>query len=158
MSSDIRILKAFFSKNRLTMDTEKTMFMIFTTRNSSTVGFLMRLYWVRTVYKYLGLWIDNKLDFSDHIRKIRRCVSQILGVLRRIRPYVIDEILDSLYVVSCVGLGHGIKRENYWSSGASEYRFEVSSATYYLFPTRQLYSNRIFPVVMMSELEMLLSV
>jgi hypothetical protein len=50
-----------------------------------------------SIFKYLGLWIDFRLDFSTHIKRITKSVAPIIGVLKRIRPYVIAEILDNLY-------------------------------------------------------------
>jgi hypothetical protein len=36
------------------------------------------------VHKYFGLWIDFRLDFSTHIKRIWKSVAPIIGVFKRI--------------------------------------------------------------------------
>ena len=40
---------------------------------------------VVTSYKYLGVWLDSTLSFSQHISKLQAKVKSRLGVLYRIR-------------------------------------------------------------------------
>jgi hypothetical protein len=103
MSSDLHILNKWFTRIRLTMNIEKTKFLTFETRNSTNMDRFDEIWFGEEkllrveVYKYLSLWIDFRLDFSTHIKRIRKSVAPIIGVLKRIRPYVTAEILDNLF-------------------------------------------------------------
>ena len=49
------------------------------------------------VIKFLGLYIDPLLSWSSHISKITTSVSKIIGVLYKIKYFVPDHVLKSLY-------------------------------------------------------------
>jgi hypothetical protein len=53
-------------------------------------------------YKYLGLWIDDRLNYSGHISKIKSRVSPMLGVFHCINKFVIPEVLKALYFSSVI--------------------------------------------------------
>jgi exonuclease III len=172
MSSDLRILNKWFTRNRLTMNVEKTKFLTFETKNSTNLDRFDEIWFGKEkllrveVYKYLGLWIDFKLDFSTHIKRIRKSVAPIIGVLKRIRPYVIAEILDNLYfayvhsrlsyMVSIWGMatqGRINSLQVLQNRGIKNLR-----RLPFRFPTKELYSEKILPVVKLREFEMLLTV
>ena len=47
--------------------------------------------------KYLGILIDSKLTFKDHITSVSKKVSRITGLMYRIRSFVNDETLRMIY-------------------------------------------------------------
>ena len=48
-------------------------------------------------YKYLGLWMDTTLCWKTHLEKARSKIKQRIGILRRIRPYVDQNLSLMLY-------------------------------------------------------------
>jgi hypothetical protein len=85
------------------MSIEKTKFMIFRTVNSSSVGLFDEISFKNVtvksveVFKYLGLYIDNRLTWKYHVANICSKISPFVGVISRIR-YVVDKAtLMSLY-------------------------------------------------------------
>jgi len=48
-------------------------------------------------FKYLGVWIDENISWSDHIDAMCKKVSQRLGILKRVRPYINLETSKKLY-------------------------------------------------------------
>jgi hypothetical protein len=172
ISSDLAILKKWFTTNRLTMNIDKTKFVVFETKNTNTaenfdevsVGSekISRV----DEYKYLGLWIDSKLNFASHIIKTRKSIAPIIGVIKRIRPYVIADVLNNLYfayIHSRLSYMVGI-----WGMAAQD-KLKILQVLQnkslknirqlpFRYPTRQLYSKQILPLEKLRELEMILTV
>ena len=82
-------LRVTLSKHKLVLNTKKTKFMLFsrsTNTDFNTVNIttltgsnLERV----TDYKYLGIWLDDKLTFKSHINKLVGKCRQQLGYLYR---------------------------------------------------------------------------
>ena len=87
--------------NKLSINTVKTQFMVVsqTAKNSDSI----RLYidneeLKRTkIYKYLGVWIDEGLNWKAHIAKISSSLSKTVGVYFKIRNYVSMHCLKIVY-------------------------------------------------------------
>jgi len=47
--------------------------------------------------KYLGVYIDDKLIWSDHFTNLEKTISRSVGIFYRIRHYLNDRALKSLY-------------------------------------------------------------
>lgn len=47
--------------------------------------------------KYLGITLDNALNFSKHIQNIISRINQNLGILRYVSKFVLSDTLISLY-------------------------------------------------------------
>ena len=47
--------------------------------------------------KYLGLIIDNKLKWIDHIAHVKKKISRGIGIITRVRPFVNKKCLSNLY-------------------------------------------------------------
>ena len=50
-----------------------------------------------TVFKYLGVMLDNHLSFNEHIDYVASKVSQKLGILSRVRLLFTTESANRLY-------------------------------------------------------------
>ena len=50
-----------------------------------------------TKFKYLGVWIDHNFNWGQHIDHICTKVSQRLGILPRIRPFITLDTAKILY-------------------------------------------------------------
>ena len=90
--------------NKLSLNTLKTEFMLIgTSRNTSTIGDLLAIRingdLIRRVYqsKYLGLIIDDKLSWKEHISYISTKIRRGIGVMKRIRGYIPNDTLIMLY-------------------------------------------------------------
>ena len=90
--------------NKLSLNTLKTEFMLIgTSRNTSKIGDLLAIRingdLIRRVYqsKYLGLIIDDKLSWKEHISYISTKIRRGIGVMKRIRGYIPNDTLIMLY-------------------------------------------------------------
>jgi Reverse transcriptase (RNA-dependent DNA polymerase) len=78
MSSDLRTLNTWFTKNQLTLNAKKTQFIIFKTKNNQFSDSFDRISIGNEIihktnnYKYLGLWVDSNLNFEYHIGQIKK--------------------------------------------------------------------------------------
>ncbi len=103
LNNKLRDVKAWMHRNQLTVNDRKTKYMTFGTQQTlSKVGDMnigddgINIEKVDT-YKYLGIMMDKKLTFSDHVCYIRRkCVSRI-RMLSKLRPIVGKDTCLSLY-------------------------------------------------------------
>ena len=86
--------------NGLTIILKKTKFMIFNQKTNTNNSFLkinnFELEMVN-VFKLLGILVDNRLNFNNHIDHLTKKISRNLGVINRIKFYVTISTLFSLY-------------------------------------------------------------
>ena len=50
-----------------------------------------------TKVKFLGVWMDEQLNWKVHITYISNKISKVIGILKKIRQYVGYKILVNLY-------------------------------------------------------------
>uniref|UniRef100_A0A1B0CCJ0 Reverse transcriptase domain-containing protein n=1 Tax=Lutzomyia longipalpis TaxID=7200 RepID=A0A1B0CCJ0_LUTLO len=81
---DLRSFSAWTRENKITTNAKKTKFMVFsrepTSMNINLDGVLIEQ--VR-VFRYLGVMLDNRLQFEDHIDDLVHRLSSLTGALRR---------------------------------------------------------------------------
>jgi hypothetical protein len=103
MLDDLLVIVAFLKSIRLSLNIQKTKFMIFSTRNSNRTNVFERLSFtggtVQSVssFIYLGLFIDQFLTWESHINKVASTISPFIGNLRRVRRLLPLHILKNLY-------------------------------------------------------------
>ena len=103
MHEDICVIQSFLASLNLEMSIKKTLFMIFRTTNSSSEGLFNKLYFNDTFiekvdsFKYLGLHIDSRFDWKEHVNQISSKISPYVGILRRIRHCVDTNTLMQIY-------------------------------------------------------------
>jgi len=51
----------------------------------------------KTCVKYLGLIIDCHLNSKKHVHEVSKKMSRGIGILSKLRHFVIDDILTPLY-------------------------------------------------------------
>ena len=80
--------------NKLTLNVEKTKYMVFGTRqhlqNKPDLNLIIdgkKLERV-SVMKYLGMYLDEHLTFSEHISTVCKKSSKKLGIIRKAREYL----------------------------------------------------------------------
>ena len=102
INKDLRHLHSWLIVNRLSLNIDKTNFVVFHPYNKQikykiTLKINKKAIPEKNAVKYLGLMIDSGLTWKSHIDKLVKKVSSSLGLIRKIRPYVTIEILKTLY-------------------------------------------------------------
>jgi hypothetical protein len=121
-----------------------------------------------TEYKYLGLCIDSRLNWSSHIGHITKKISPYIGVFRTISFYVFLQRFLIYISLMCIPNSHISYLTCIWGT-ATNCKMNVlqrlqNKAVKYLYslprlhPTVLLYNSRILPVSFMSSYDMLTTV
>ena len=94
LSLDLANVSHWLKESKLFLNLKKTECLLFGTRKrlkiSGTADFSVTLDGTpikfSTVFKYLGVMLDNHLSVNEHIYYVASKVSQKLGILSRVRP------------------------------------------------------------------------
>jgi len=102
LNSQLNKLQHWFSSNHLIINTSKTNFMVFSTKQSIiNHNFSIKIHntTINRVYhtKFLGVIIDSKLKWQKHIMHIKNKVSKTIGILLRARKTIHNQLLLTLY-------------------------------------------------------------
>jgi hypothetical protein len=103
MQKDLHIITSFLSSINLEMSINETEFMIFRTKNSSDVNSFTEIpigdSVIRKVerFRYLGLMIDSEINWSDHVNFIALKIAPFVGLIRRVRPFISENVAMQLY-------------------------------------------------------------
>ena len=101
INEEIAKIYAWVNANKLSLNIDKTHFMLFTPRNSSRCIDDIVINDIRiaevTETKFLGVIIDNKLKWFTHILYIRKKIAKGIGILLKARKCFNNETLLSLY-------------------------------------------------------------
>ena len=99
----LKILNNWIIANRLTLNLKKTCYMLFST-NSSSVNpeeFSLKIdsYAINRVpnIKFLGVIIDEKLEWSPHIEELKANLRRLVGIFYKISPNTPYKIMKLLY-------------------------------------------------------------
>ena len=60
--------------------------------------------------KFLGIIIDDKLKWTEHIQYIKNKISKSIGILIKIRPYLDKVTLRNLYFTLCTHTSYIVLR------------------------------------------------
>ena len=100
ISRELNILHIWFQVNKLSLNVAKTNFMIFGNKRFeenyiiSINGMnINRVY----VTKFLGVHIDSKLNWNEHISVIKTKVAKNIAIMNRVKHCLISSALYSLY-------------------------------------------------------------
>ena len=85
--------------NKLTVNLDKTLAMIFSNRKESTPNLKLGNSNVRvvTTCKFLGMYLDSDLKFRSHINHIGKKISKSIGILYKLQIFLPTEDLVSVY-------------------------------------------------------------
>ena len=102
LNQDFALLYDWLCANRLSLNEGKTEFIVFRPpRRSINLRITLRLHHTKlyesTKIKYLGLILDNKLNWKAHITELSKKLSRAIGLLYKIRQYCTPSTLRSLY-------------------------------------------------------------
>ena len=98
LNEDLSRVRMWLNKNKLTLNVSKSKFMLIggSRRLHSFGNLTLRIEEDEIehvgCYKYLGVIISETLSWADHVESIQKKVSQRLGLLRRIKHLLQEEI------------------------------------------------------------------
>ena len=91
-NNEAKIIDEWLTSNKLTLNTSKTSFMLYSSKKMSIDKFSLNIRGERInrthVAKYIGLLIDEKLKFDSHIKHVCKKLSQICGIFCYLRHYI----------------------------------------------------------------------
>lgn len=88
MQNDLEIMQQWFSANKMSINTKKTNFMLFTTTHSSpSITLTINNEPLKQVQEtnYLGIVIDSRLKWNSHINKVRKKILPYVFAIKRVR-------------------------------------------------------------------------
>lgn len=101
MNMELVKITHWMSANKLSLNIDKTHFMLIEKRKSPATNFKLQinntyLHRANTV-RYLGIHFDDKLTWKNHIAVVEAKISQSIGMLYKIRKYLNSHTLKILY-------------------------------------------------------------
>lgn len=101
MQHDLDTLETYFSKNLLSINTKKTKFIIFGKANNINEEIVLN-HKGSTINKvdeitYLGLKINNKLNWVSHIDYLKNKIIPLVGALKRLKYHLPRKALIQIY-------------------------------------------------------------
>lgn len=174
IESDLLVLTRYFNENLLSLNVQKTKYMIFhSCRNPLPVHLspYINAEAIECVdkFKYLGIYLDPILSWSPHIKHIEHQLSCLCGVMWRVRKFMPKHALLKFYYA------YIHSRLNYlvsiWGQACVSYLQKIQRLQNrclkivfnkpLLFPTLQLYADtthNVLPVKSLCVLQVLLFV
>lgn len=119
LNSDFQLLADWMNFNKLAINVTKSKCMIFSFRNINAVPPVkisnMPLEYVKEI-KYLGLVIDDRLSFKQHIICLKSKLACYQGLIYSLKPYLSLEALKSIYY-TCI-FSHLLMHISVWGGTA----------------------------------------
>lgn len=103
MQHDANLLSDWFYNNLLTINIEKTKFILFHAPNKKVDNIDTPIFFNNhpiekvSSFKYLGLHIEESLKWNTHINELTKKLSPLIGVLRRLNKCTPHYLLRSIY-------------------------------------------------------------
>ena len=100
ISDDMLLVKEWLIANRLTLNANKSYYIIFSLKkvpNNLRVTIGDHVLDRKTEGKFLGVILDEKLSFSDHIHLVTNKVSKLTGLMYKLKTFFPLEVLNNLY-------------------------------------------------------------
>ena len=93
-------IEKWMASNKLTLNYQKTKCMLINKSNSRlNINIYINNHKIEQVYqiKYIGVIIDYKLQWKEHIKSVENKIAKSCGLISKIRHYVDQESLRKLY-------------------------------------------------------------
>ena len=125
LNSELENLDIWFKTNKLSLNTEKTNFIVFQKKSDLFPNENIRLYidnvQINRIHntKFLGVVLDSKLTWNKHITEIENKISKNIGVISRARNILHTKELQTLYcslILPYLNYGVLLWGNNYQSS------------------------------------------
>ena len=103
VNNDLSSISKWFQLNKLTLNVKKCNFIIFCNINKSYPKDQAKLYingiemtQVKTT-KFLGILVDERLDWTNHIDLVCKRLTKMMGILRKVCPFIHPSAHLTLY-------------------------------------------------------------
>ena len=102
VNSELEELSRWFRCNRLTLNLKKTEYMFFGGSRNQDIPQVTLEIGGETIKRvegarFLGVWVDHELKWTEHINKVKTKVGQLLGVVGRVSSTLDGNSLRTLY-------------------------------------------------------------
>ena len=100
VNNELNSINTWLEANKLCLNVDKTKYMIFSIKDKPpdiNISISNNLIGRTEVHKFLGVHIDERLTFGVHISKLCTKISRGIGMLRRVKPLVSQDVLKQLY-------------------------------------------------------------
>ena len=101
VSTELCKVSKWLKINRLSLNIEKSCFMLFTHRNTTHIPISIAIDGVTVkqsdTVKFLGICLDNRLSYNDHVLMMTKRLSRAVGVMKKIKSLVTYDILKQMY-------------------------------------------------------------
>ena len=102
INSELNLLSTWFKSNKLSLNTGKTFYMVFhrarlKPKNNNDIIMDGNILTKVNSAKYLGIIIDHKLNWIDHIAYVKNKISKGIGIIYKARSVLSKTSLVSLY-------------------------------------------------------------
>ena len=103
LNDELLCLSKWFAANRLSLNIKKTNYIIFSSSRKKIPTNLPNLNINGNVIervryaKFLGIYIDDHLDWSEHIQQITSKVAKNVGIIRKVRHILSTKLITALY-------------------------------------------------------------
>lgn len=103
MNIDLNYVTEWFKANKLSLNTLKTHFILFHSKNMEIPEVIPQITLANTVIQnvaqvvFLGLTLDSNVEWKMHIRNIEAKLSSSLYIIRQVRNLLPPDILKTLY-------------------------------------------------------------
>jgi hypothetical protein len=90
----------WLSTNRLSLNVSKSSYMIFKSKpHLPDINIQIRGISINRVHtvKFLGLYVDDRLTFCDHIQNVRSKLNRTIGIMYKLSPYLSETSLKIIY-------------------------------------------------------------
>lgn len=164
MQQDLGMLEQFFDKHRLLLNVTKTKILLYENRNFNNFEVFFKGEKIENVktYNYLGLIVDSKLNFHDHIDRTASKIIPYVFILKRLKLFL-DE--KALYTIYCAHIMSHIHYVNPIWSRTSEYKLDkinkiqkkaikIILGLPRLHPTNMLYTPKYISFVNICKIEL----
>ena len=132
INAELAKISDWLSANRLSLNVAKSKLLYFTNKNRNTLNNIKIMINNETLEevesaKYLGVYMDNKLNWDAHTNNIKLRLSKGIGMLAKIRHYVPESVRRSLYF-TFINSHTGYNLIN-WGTAPTTYIDKISAKT-----------------------------
>ena len=96
MNEELKLVLRYCAINKLSVNLKKTNFMVVTNKRKKQIIKISNLE-CKSYIKYLGVYIDDKLSWSQQIQHVNNKIVKNLGILYKLRHYLNLKMMKQLY-------------------------------------------------------------
>ena len=101
INDDLQVISGWLQVNKLSLNVSKSHFMLFTRKLSIHDNLEITIDNIKisrvTNLRFLGVTMDDKLTWKDHINHISKKISKCIAILFKLKHFVCRDTLKSLY-------------------------------------------------------------